>query len=255
MLADLTAWLFTPLSGADSHAIAPAIAWHGRLMVAAWGLAVPLAVLLARYYKVTPGQDWPRELDNPFWWHAHRTLNYAAAILTAIGLWLVWEGARHTGPVRGLHETAGWCVAALTLMQITGAHLRGTKGGPTAPRLSPQGEMLDLHGDHYDMSPRRLLFERLHKGLGLASLACGALALVLGLALADAPRWMAMALALWWAGLLAMALRLQRRGRCIDTYQAIWGPDPALPGARLPPVGWGIRRLPPGATDIRHGTP
>ena len=36
--------------------------------------------------------------------------------------------------------------------------------------------------------------------------------------------------------------RLQRQGRCIDTYQAIWGPDPRHPGNRLKPVGWGVRR-------------
>jgi hypothetical protein len=36
--------------------------------------------------------------------------------------------------------------------------------------------------------------------------------------------------------------RWQRAGRCIDTYQAIWGPDPAHPGNRRPPVGWGVRR-------------
>jgi hypothetical protein len=53
---------------------------------------------------------------------------------------------------------------------------------------------------------------------------------------------MPLVLALWWALLGAAFARWQRAGRCIDTYQAIWGPDPAHPGNRRPPVGWGVRR-------------
>jgi hypothetical protein len=37
---------------------------------------------------------------------------------------------------------------------------------------------------------------------------------------------------------------LQRAGRCIDTYQAIWGLDPDLPGNRRRPIGFGIVRRP-----------
>ena len=42
--------------------------------------------------------------------------------------------------------------------------------------------------------------------------------------------------------LLMVAVRLQRAGRCIDTYQAIWGPDPCHPGNSRGVIGWGIRR-------------
>jgi hypothetical protein len=34
---------------------------------------------------------------------------------------------------------------------------------------------------------------------------------------------------------------LQRRGLAVDTYQAIWGPDPQHPGNATPP-GWGMNR-------------
>ncbi|MEN9629798.1 MAG: hypothetical protein RJA10_3026, partial [Pseudomonadota bacterium] len=64
----------------------------------------------------------------------------------------------------------------------------------------------------------------------------------LGLQVADAPRWMVLALAGWWLLLAVVACRLQQQGRCIDTYQAIWGPDPRHPGNHLKPVGWGVRR-------------
>jgi hypothetical protein len=67
----------------------------------------------------------------------------------------------------------------------------------------------------------------------------------LGLHVADAPRWMALALLAWWLLLAALAAHWQRTGRCIDTYQAIWGPDPQHPGNRVPPIGWGVRRPQP----------
>ena len=59
-MTPLLQWLSQPISGAPVHAIAPEFAWHGRLMVLAWSLAVPTAVLLARFFKVTPGQRWPQ---------------------------------------------------------------------------------------------------------------------------------------------------------------------------------------------------
>ncbi len=43
--------------------------------------------------------------------------------------------------------------------------------------------------------------------------------------------------------MLGVFVVLQRAGRCIDTYQAIWGLDPSLPGNRRRPIGLGIVRL------------
>src|ERR1019366_2790502 len=60
-----------------------------------------------RFYKITPSQDWPRQLDNPFWFVSHRRLGYVVGILTivalAFGLWgkggvdPVAEPPRHRG--------------------------------------------------------------------------------------------------------------------------------------------------------------
>jgi hypothetical protein len=36
------------------------------LMVLAMGLLTPPLIIVARFFKVTPQQDWPRHLDNPF---------------------------------------------------------------------------------------------------------------------------------------------------------------------------------------------
>lgn len=238
----LFTWLGTPISGAAEHVISPAVAWHARLMVAAWAIAVPLAILIARFYKVTPRQKWPEELDNTFWWHSHRRLNYAALAATVLGLWLVWGASGRSDALFRVHTLAGWSVLALAVVQLAGAHLRGSKGGPTAPRLAADGSIIDLRGDHYDMTPQRVWFERVHKAAGYAALILAVCTIVAGLALADAPRWMWLVIALWWLVLFIQALRLQAAGRCLDTYQAIWGPDPRHPGNAHAPVGWGIRR-------------
>ncbi|MBN8490271.1 MAG: cytochrome b [Gammaproteobacteria bacterium] len=216
-------------------------------MVLAWSLAVPTAVLLARFFKVTPGQRWPQELDNPTWWHGHRIANYLAVLLTALALALIARGAGLAGPARTLHAALGWSVAALALVQLLSAHLRGSKGGPTAPRRHPDGRVRDLRGDHYDMTPRRILFEAVHKGAGYLVLLLALASTATGLRQADAPRWMVLLIGLWWSVLAVAFIIWQRRGRCLDTYQAIWGPGHEHPGHAVGPVGPGIRRAAPPA--------
>lgn len=216
--------------------LAPWVVWHARAMVLAWGVLLPAGALVARFFKVWPGQDWPRVLDHKAWWHAHRALQWSGVAVMALGAWLAVGHATAATPLARWHGGGGWLVCAIGLLQIVGGLARGSKGGPTAAAM---------RGDHYDMTRWRIVFERLHKGLGWLALllACGAIGL--GLALADAPRWMVAALALWWLALAAAFMHWQRAGRCIDTYQAIWGSDPQHPGNRRPPVGWGVRRFKP----------
>ena len=56
------------------------------------------------------------------------------------------------------------------------------------------------------------------------------------------PVWIWGAILLWWVLLLAATLYLQTTRGALDTYQAIWGTDPDLPGNRLKPIGFGIKR-------------
>jgi hypothetical protein len=226
-------WLEQPLDPGRAHLVGEAVAWHGRLMVAAWGIALPSGVFIARFFKVLPRQRWPEAIDNLFWWRSHLTLQYlgGALMLAGAGIILSQGGARgFSGPVHGL---LGYCVLALGVAQFLAGWLRGSKGGPTEP---------ELRGDHYDMTRRRLIFEHLHKSVGYAALLLGLSAILSGLWLANAPRWMAVMLAAWWLALAAAAVILQRKGRAIDTYQAIWGPDAAHPGNRRARPGWGMRR-------------
>ncbi len=92
------------------------------------------------------------------------------------------------------------------------------------------------------MTPRRVLFEYAHKGLGYLALLLALITILTGLWQANAPRWMVVVLGIWWTGLLIVCLVFQKRGMALDTYQAIWGPSLAHPGNRRKPIGWGVAR-------------
>ena len=226
-------WLNAPLAGAGEHHIAPWAMWHARSMVLAWGFLLPVGALAARFFKVLPDQNWPAVVDHTGWWHMHRVFQWAGFGMMLIGLYLVYGQANGQGWLAQLHGWAGWFVVTLGALQVLSGLTRGSKGGPTAPQI---------RGDHYDMTPWRLLFERVHKYLGWLALLGSIGVIGAGLVLVNAPRWMPLLLLAWWLALTFAFVRLQRAGRCIDTYQAIWGPDPAHPGNQRKPIGWGVRR-------------
>jgi len=206
------------------HDVGFHVAWHGRFMTLAWGFLVPLGVVIARYYKVTRKQNWPTEVDNHFWWRCHLTLQISAALLTLIALGLMWN-YREFKWFGSTHFVLGWLIAILAIGQVAGGVLRGSKGGPTDP--APDGS---LHGDHYDMTVRRLAFEIIHKTAGYIALLLAFVAVLTGIWEANGPRWMWISLIAWWCSLLLFSLRQERTRRCPDTYQALWGPDPIHPG-------------------------
>lgn len=253
-------WLSAPISGAAVHSIATWASWHARLMVLGWGVLLPLGALTARYFKIAPWQRWPQQLDSRLWWRAHLLLQWCGLLLVSAGTLLAYENVGGGGLARlvsaglvdpglgdpssvgpaGLvlaHELGGWLLLGLGWMQVVGGLLRGSKGGPTEAQL---------RGDHYDMTPRRVRFERQHKAIGWLALLGAVAVMALGLRLVDAPRWVPLALAAWWLLLAALAWHWQRSGRCVDTYQAIWGADSCHPGNRVEPIGLGVRRARPG---------
>lgn len=251
----LVVWLATPISGATAHAISAPTAWHGRLMVTAWAVFAPLAILVARYFKVTPGQDWPRVVGNSFWFLWHRGLGYLimATTIAAVGLIALAYGP--IGPINGLHAAFGWITTALVIAIVAGTLARGTHGGPVHPMTKQPMPPDKWFGDHFNMTPRRIVFEYTHKFGGAALLVISIAATYSGLARADAPRWMFVTLSLWWLCVAVAALVLQRQGRGLDTYQAIWGPSPDLPGSNRTPIGFGIRRVHPLAASEQKSEP
>jgi len=237
-------WLLTPISGSSEHSIAPSVAWHGRLMVLAMGLLMPPVIIVARFFKVTPGQDWPRRLDNPFWFLTHRRWGHVIGLIVAAGLGFILVAYGWRPPLSNLHAAAGWLVIVLVFVQVVGSWLRGTHGGPIDPLTRKPRPPEQWPGDHYCMTPRRIVFEYSHKSAGYLLVATTLVAIPSGLFAADAPRWMPIAMGLWWLVMLGIFVSLQRAGRCLDTYQAIWGLDAELPGNRRPPIGFGIVRRP-----------
>ncbi len=226
-------WLLASVDPGRPHAVGWAVSWHARTMVLAWGVIAPLAIIAARFLKILPWQDWPRELDNPTWWRFHWMGQSLATFLTLVGLGLVWGAARGGS----LHGMMGYGVIALALFQIALGLARGSKGGPTAPARDGT-----LRGHHYDLTPWRRTFEMVHKSLGYITLALAIATVLVGLWHSNGPRWMWLVLGLWWTGLLLAFVILQKRGWAADTYQAIWGPDPEHPGNRIPSQGGGMRR-------------
>lgn len=237
-------WLLSPIDLQRVHEINELASWHGRFMVLAWGVLAPSGVLIARYFKITPRQNWPEQLDNPVWWYTHLGCQIAAVLLTflAVGLALLSSGAS----TLILHSILGWSIVVLAALQLLSGIFRGSKGGPTESNLNGT-----LAGDHYDMTQRRVIFEWQHKLTGYALLVLAAFSLLSGLWRANALNWMWLAITLFWGALIASALVLQRLGHAKDTYQAIWGPDPSHPGNKIKPIGFGIHKSGPYYTPDR----
>lgn len=230
-------WLLLPIDPSRLHDVGFNVSWHARLMVVAWAVLFPLGVIIARFFKIMPGQDWPRVVDNLIWWRCHLVFQIAGGFVVLGALYFIL-----TNPGRAFHFSThtmvGWTVVSFCLFQFVAGFLRGTKGGPTEPAADGT-----IHGDHYDMTPRRLMFEYLHKSIGYFALLLSAVSILTGLWTVNAALWMWIGIPLWWCVLVAAFVYLQSKGRTIDTYQAIWGPDPVHPGNLIKPTGPGIRRL------------
>ena len=222
-------WLLAPIDGGLHPDLSGLVYWHGRLMVFAWVVLFPIGILAARFLKIMPGQDWPRELDNKTWWHTHLTTQYGGGLALLLGLVLILLAPENRGVSSWVHTILGWIVILMAAVQFAGGWLRGTTGGPT--KRAPDGSTF---GDHYNMTPRRKAFEAVHKSVGLVAVVISLPAVLTGLHFAGAPLWMALAIVGWWAILALLFVTLQKRGFQRDTYQAIWGPDTAHPGNRRP---------------------
>ena len=219
-------WLMEPIDAARAHDLGWNLKWHGRFMVVAWGILVPFGVIAARFLKRMPHRSGAALVVNLLWWRTHLFAQVSALCLMGVGLWLVLMRATVATSGTGsmwLHHALGWAILGLGAMQGLSGLFRGSKGGPDDPRGS-------IRGDHYDMTRRRLIFERVHKTLGYSALALSAWAVLTGMWQANAPHWMWILIPGWWLSLAATFLWLTQRVMVVDTYRALWGPDPYHPG-------------------------
>ncbi len=229
-------WLLLPIDSQRLHDLDWLISWHARLMVLAWVILAPIAVITARFFKILPRQNWPAVMDSQLWWHMHWGIHTVVLLLSLCGVGLVvwYSGGLY---LNSLHSYLGATVLLFLSLQVVSGLLRGSKGGPVAT-----GNNSLQRGDHYDMTLRRRTFERVHKSVGYMSLAVAASAVFAGLWHVNAPRWMWLLICAWYVSIVLLYVSFQRAGWAADTYEAIWGPDPQHPGNTLPSRRWGMRR-------------
>ncbi|MCV0426571.1 MAG: cytochrome B, partial [Roseibium sp.] len=79
-------WLISPVDPLRGHDVGAALSWHARIMVLAWGVVAPLSVILARFFKVLPWQNWPEQLDSKIWWRGHWMSQSLVLFLSVVGL-------------------------------------------------------------------------------------------------------------------------------------------------------------------------
>ncbi len=202
---------------------------HAVIMLFAWLVLVPIGILSARFFKVLPQQNWPRELDNQVWWRLHRVTQYSGVVLMLVAAYLAVSESG--GFELSIHGILGAAAILLACAQVMSGWLRGSKGGPTDPKADP-GEPASWRGDHYDMTARRLSFEAWHKCGGYLAVAIAFAAIATGMLIMGLPETsflfvVGVALFFW-----LLFVLFERFGFRKDTYQAIWGPGQEHPGNR-----------------------
>ncbi|WP_455227307.1 cytochrome b561 domain-containing protein [Lautropia mirabilis] len=245
LLAQLTRWLDwlrAPLHTGPLDDVNPVDFWHGVLMGTAGAVLVPVAVLAARYWKIVPGQDWPRIINHRGWQRVHGLCGVAAVLCLVAGVAMAFQGMSLASHLAHPHAWMGWGVMAVLLLLVVNIALRGSIGGPGRHQARTLVHLHDVPGDHYDMTRRRRIFEHGHRWLGYGLMLALFANVMTGYWHVNVPRGLALATLAWWACLALMAWRWERQGRAVDGYQARWGPSMAHPGNRIPRLGGGLHR-------------
>ena len=209
------------------------LAIHAVVMVATWGIMVPVSLVITRFFKVMPGQNFPEVTDNNFWMRSHRALSVTAVVLSTAGAGLAWWALG--GPsLASSHGQWGFAVIILGWCQIVIARQRGTHGGPWG--LGNPAHIVrsrdQWFGDHYNMTLRRRIFEAVHISTGYATAVAGLVVVGFGMdQFGLDPEWF-VAYAGYLLVLVIAYWKFTRDGRRVPTYQSIWGYSSEHPGNR-----------------------
>lgn len=148
--------------------------YHAILMVGIWIILVPLCITIIRYFKPRPtefGVQTQISISNPLWWwfNVHKYGLYTAVTLSLIGVAvaLVVSG----GFSGSVHASFGILTVIMGCLQVISGMLRGTHGGKYYSKADPN-DPSTWHGDHYDRTVRRRIFEAFHKTTGYFTLFC-----------------------------------------------------------------------------------
>jgi len=204
--------------------------YHAILMAGIWIVLVPLCIITIRYGKPKPTAFGIREeirLRNGAWWwfSVHKFGFYLAIGLSLAGAIVALTVSR--GFSGSIHSVFGATTVILGCLQIISAWLRGTHGGRYYFKADPK-DPATWHGDHFDMTPRRRLFEAYHKTAGYFAgfFAVGAVAS--GLMQYPVPM-LAEAILIVAFCALVLCIVLEHRGLRYDGYRAAFGTNPDNP--------------------------
>jgi len=170
-------------SGAATTTAAPVDAYkwqlaHGCLMAFAWGIVMPIGVLVARFLKPPPAttsHSYDREAANApsvsplkharaaAWYRAHRALQMAGMAMALAGM-IISLTRTEFGSIDTVHGDLGLATMALGLIQPINAVLRPPKSDGSGPKKTI-----------------RTAWEVLHKSLGYIALSLGVVTIFLGI--------------------------------------------------------------------------
>ncbi|MFD2176671.1 cytochrome and DOMON domain-containing protein [Veronia pacifica] len=207
------------------------IVMHAALMVLAWGIMSPVIITVTRYFKVTPGQNFPVKLDNKFWWITHWIGHSISIALSAVAL-ILSMFALNGIDTSTLHAKLGFVVLGMSMLQATSGFKRGTKGGPVDDDGYPIPRSR-WYGDHYNMTIYRRMFEWVHKTSGYIILIASHFTIYSGFFLFSLGAWAYLLLFGIELMMVVSYVLFSLQRRWIDTYHAIWGFSRRHPGNRF----------------------
>ncbi len=204
--------------------------YHAILMFVIWLVLVPLCIMTIRYGKPRPTPFGIREkikVSNVAWWwfHVHKYVLYVAIGLAVVGAAVAMTVSG--GFSGSVHSLFGITAVVLGCLQVASTWFRGTHGGRYYYTAKPD-DPATWHGDHYSMTPRRRIFEAVHKNVGYFAgiFALGAVAS--GLTQYSMPVLTGTMLATVLV-IIVLCVVLEHHGRRYDTYCSVFGNDPDHP--------------------------
>lgn len=198
--------------------------YHAVLMYVVWMGLVPLCVTIMRFHKPPPSEKGIRRdvsLRHREWWFfsVHKYgLFLAMAVVLAGTAVAFWASGGFSGSV---HACLGALTVAMGLGQILSSQMRGTRGGRYRVGADPD-DPATWRGDQYDHTPKRRLFEAVHKTCGYFTLICAFAAVGSGLMQYAMPVLTGVVV-LTGLGWLAAWVLYDFRGRAYDGYRVAHG--------------------------------
>lgn len=204
--------------------------YHAILMFVIWMILVPLSIISIRYCKPRPTPHGIRQkvkLANVAWWwfYVHKYILYFAIGLLLVGAVAAVVVSR--GFSGSVHSLFGIMAVVLACLQIASSWLRGTHGGRYYYTADPN-DPTTWRGDHFNMTPRRRMFEAFHKNVGYFACFFAVGAVASGLMQFPMPALTIVMLATALV-IIVLCLVLEHQGRKYDTYRSVFGNDPDHP--------------------------